>query len=39
MITAQTPSIKRKDLEYVLESLMSEQLEYGTFAKKFEESI
>ena len=27
MITAQTPSIKRKDLEYVLESLMSEQLE------------
>lgn len=39
MITAQTPSIKRKDLEYVLESLMSEQLEYGTFAKKFEEKL
>lgn len=39
MITVQTPSIKRKDLEYVLESLMSEQLEYGTFAKKFEEKL
>ena len=39
MITAQTPSIKRKDLEYVLESLMSEHLEYGIFAKKFEEKL
>ncbi|MCG8572381.1 MAG: DegT/DnrJ/EryC1/StrS aminotransferase family protein [Spirochaetes bacterium] len=39
MIHVERPSIRRKDLEYVLECMMEEKLEYGNFAKKFEQKL
>ncbi len=33
------PSIKRKDLEYVLTSLIEDRLDYGDFSKRFEDKL
>lgn len=38
-ISVYNPSIKRKDLEYVLESMVNDKLEYGEVAQKFEEKL
>ncbi len=39
IITAFRPTIRRKDLENVLESMIQERLNYGDFAKHFEEKL
>ncbi|MBN2545329.1 MAG: DegT/DnrJ/EryC1/StrS aminotransferase family protein [Spirochaetes bacterium] len=39
LITAFRPTIRRKDLENVLESMIQERLNYGDFAKHFEEKL
>lgn len=39
IITVHNPSLKRKDLEYVLESMIVDSLEYGDFAKQLEGKI
>lgn len=38
-ITVDRPTIRRKDLENVLESMVQESLSYGDFAKAFEEKL
>lgn len=38
-ISIHRPSIKRKDLENVLNSMIEEKLHYGDFAKKFEKRL
>jgi perosamine synthetase len=39
IISVYKPSIKRKDLEYVLNSMVMDQIDYGEFAKNFERRL
>jgi perosamine synthetase len=36
LITVHKPTIKRKDLEYVLNSMIQDKIDYGDFARNFE---
>ena len=38
-ITVYKPTIKRKDLEYVLQSMVLDKINYGEFAKNFEKRL
>jgi len=38
-IYVDSPSIKRKDLEYVLNCLVNDKIDYGDFAKNFEKKL
>ena len=39
IITVYRPTIKRKDLEYVLQSMVLDKINYGEFAKNFEKRL
>ncbi len=39
LINIYSPSIKRKDLEYVLNCMIDEKIDYGDFAKNFEKRL
>ena len=39
IIYVDSPSIKRKDLEYVLDCLVNDKIDYGDFAKNFEKKL
>ena len=39
LISVHKPTIKRKDLEYVLNSMMQDSIDYGEFARNFEKRL